>query len=444
MPGTEPGIALNRVVAVLAHLPNGGYKTGSGYLIDGWHVLTAKHCTCDRLVGAEAQQVQVFRATGGAGGRVVDIVRSRKLDVALLRLDGETPWAEDMPRPVYARIDRTHSGELDNCECIGFPQMQSDPDMGRHTLEYHGVANQTDGADTGRLLIRDERIHPGPIDDSGAGSAASDKYEPWGGLSGAVVFYQGQAIGIVVEHHPQQGDSALQAIGFDTIAKAGAWDKETRRIASALGLPPAEALPLATSASARPSDAPPSPQPSDVPTSPVPSISAATAQTEAQENLRRASARQTLEPARWTGFGIELGDVPSPPLASPPAATPPTEFWQEYLRRASMSPRQPGNRQMPEPVRWTGCMIGGANALSGASLQAGQALNEGADQLQAQVRQTELTAAREQASFQDLTADRDPDDASAAAASFAARAAQTDHIDMDKVRLAGFDQIIEG
>ena len=89
-------------------------------------------------------------------------------------------------------------------------------------------------------------------------------------------------------------------------------------------------------------------------------------------------------------------------------------------------------------------MIGGANALSGASLQAGQALNEGADQLQAQVRQTELTAAREQASFQDLTADRDPDDASAAAASFAARAAQTDHIDMDKVRLAGFDQIIEG
>ena len=170
MPGTEPGIALNRVVAVLAHLPNGGYKTGSGYLIDGWHVLTAKHCTCDRLVGAEAQQVQVFRATGGAGGRVVDIVRSRKLDVALLRLDGETPWAEDMPRPVYARIDRTHSGELDNCECIGFPQMQSDPDMGRHTLEYHGVANQTDGADTGRLLIRDERIHPGPIDDSGAGS----------------------------------------------------------------------------------------------------------------------------------------------------------------------------------------------------------------------------------------------------------------------------------
>lgn len=191
MPRTEPGIALNRVVAVLAHLPNGGYKTGSGYLIDGRHVLTAKHCTCDKLIGAEAQQVQVFRATGGPSGKVVDIVRSRKLDVALLRLDEETPWAEDMPRPVYARIDRTHSGVLDNCECIGFPQMQSDPDRGRHTLEYHGVANQTDGADTGRLLIRDERIHPGPIDNPGAGSAASDKYEPWGGLSGAVVFYQG-------------------------------------------------------------------------------------------------------------------------------------------------------------------------------------------------------------------------------------------------------------
>jgi hypothetical protein len=34
------------------------------------------------------------------------------------------------------------------------------------------------------------------------------------------VFYRGSAIGVVVEHHPRQGDSALRAIGFERIARS--------------------------------------------------------------------------------------------------------------------------------------------------------------------------------------------------------------------------------
>ena len=325
--------------------------------------------------------MQVLSATGRAGGRVVDIVRSRKLDVALLRLDGETPWAEDMRRPVYARIDRTHSGELDNCECIGFPQMQSDPDMGRHTLEYHGVANQTDGADTGRLLIRDERIHPGRIDDSGAGwrhrTSMNLGRAVWcsGVLSGAGHRDRGRA-------PPPAGRFGLQAIGFDTIAKAGAWDKGTRRIASALGLPPRKHChwrrPRLRAPAMHVSSA------SDVPTSPVPSISAATAQTEVQENLRRASARQTLEPARWTGSGSSWVTCLTA-VGQPPAATPPTESGRSTSAGLAVTPAARQRQSLNGKVDRLHDRRGKCTEWS--LLQAGQALNEGADQLQAQVRQ---------------------------------------------------------
>ena len=51
------------------------------------------------------------------------------------------------------------------------------------------------------------------------------------------MFYRGSAIGVVVEHHPRQGDSALRAIGFERIAAASA------EIRQCLGLPRPDSLP---------------------------------------------------------------------------------------------------------------------------------------------------------------------------------------------------------
>lgn len=45
------GIPIDRVVAVVARLANGLEQVGSGYLVGGWRVLTAEHCTRDKKTG---------------------------------------------------------------------------------------------------------------------------------------------------------------------------------------------------------------------------------------------------------------------------------------------------------------------------------------------------------------------------------------------------------
>jgi hypothetical protein len=84
--------------------------------------------------------------------------------------------------------------------------------------------------------------------------------------------------------------------------------------------------------------------------------------------------------------------------------------------------------------------IWGSSQLSGASLQAGQALNAGTDHLQALVMQTELAAATEAAQYQELQIESD---ANNAAASSVAQAAQHKMQTNSKI-FQGFDEVISG
>jgi len=68
---------------------------------------------------------------------------------------------------------------------------------------------------------------------------------PWGGLSGALVFYAGTGLGVVVEHHPRQGHSALTIMPIQRVAGAAAAGvSDAMKVASALGLPRSEELPV--------------------------------------------------------------------------------------------------------------------------------------------------------------------------------------------------------
>ena len=61
--------------------------------------------------------------------------------------------------------------------------------------------------------MREPLIHPGPVTDPGGAPLSGQDGQgpsPWGGLSGALMFYRGRAIGVVVEHHRRQGPSALR------------------------------------------------------------------------------------------------------------------------------------------------------------------------------------------------------------------------------------------
>jgi hypothetical protein len=233
-------VRVDRVVAVVATLRNGREQLGSGYLISGRLVLTAEHCTRDKITSEPAATLRVARASDSAGAQVAGAVADRGLDVAVLQL-ADAPWEADLSAPVFARVDQSQSGVLDDCTGIGFPLFQRDPDRRtRHTSEFHGKVYQTDERESGHLLMREPLIHPGPVTDLG-GQAPRERDEqgpsPWGGLSGALMFYRGNAIGVVVEHHPRQGDSALRAVGFERIAAASA---DIRRC---LGLPGPDSLP---------------------------------------------------------------------------------------------------------------------------------------------------------------------------------------------------------
>jgi hypothetical protein len=106
----------------------------------------------------------VVRASDGAEAQIADLVSDRGLDVAVLQLADDAPWDPDLPAPVFARLDQSHSGVLNDCTGIGFPLFQRDPDRRtRHTSEFHGTIYQTDERESGRLLMREPLIHPGPV-----------------------------------------------------------------------------------------------------------------------------------------------------------------------------------------------------------------------------------------------------------------------------------------
>ncbi|SFU10833.1 tetratricopeptide repeat protein, partial [Arthrobacter sp. ov118] len=237
-PGST-GVELDRVVAVRATWADGRTEGGSGYLVTGRLVLTAGHCVRDKNSGKLAARIKLVRAGDGASASGGAVTVCPELDVAVIALGDDAPWEAELSGVVFARVDRSRAGMLEDCQGIGFPSFQRDA-VGRATSEVHGTLYQTDGAESGQLLIRDPIITPGPLSAQSTpkipqptGSPPS----PWGGFSGTTLFHHSLALGVVIEHHPAQGGSALRATAFDTIAHTAANDPEARKIADALGLP---------------------------------------------------------------------------------------------------------------------------------------------------------------------------------------------------------------
>ena len=237
------GIPAARVVAVVAKLDTGRTQIGSGYLLDATRVLTARHCTFDRQTGRAATELRVVRANNGVTATVIVSEASPSLDVAVLAFNHDAPWAELPGGPVtFGEVDREHTGQLSDCEAVGYPLWQgSEAGDYRDLAELHGSIRALEGRESLRLVLRDPILVGVGWERAGirlgvAGGAAlaADDQSVWGGLSGAAVFYSGLLLGVIIEHHPRQGETALQIRPITAIAAAS--DDATVRLAEALGI----------------------------------------------------------------------------------------------------------------------------------------------------------------------------------------------------------------
>lgn len=103
---TWVGVPADRVVAVIAQLPDGRSQWASGFLVARDRVLTAWHCTVDRQSKEPAVSLSVVRESDGRSAEV-DLSRivschslspEDDLDVAVLALAGP-PWDDDVKPP---------------------------------------------------------------------------------------------------------------------------------------------------------------------------------------------------------------------------------------------------------------------------------------------------------------------------------------------------------
>jgi hypothetical protein len=108
--------------------------------------------------------------------------------------------------------------------CPDFPRWQESGNGGfRDVAEVHGLIRALEGVESQRLVLRDPVL----------GGVAADGGPTWAGFSGAAVFHGGLLLGVVIEHHARQGDTALQIRPVEAIAEAD--DSAARRLAEPLG-----------------------------------------------------------------------------------------------------------------------------------------------------------------------------------------------------------------
>jgi hypothetical protein len=238
------GIPSERVVAVIASLDTGKVQVASGYLAARSVVLTARHCVVDKKTGRAARSLKVVRRSDGRPASAQ--LSAAAFDTAVLTLSGDRAWGRTaLSPPIFGRVDTSHSGELYGCEAVGFPLWQFDPrEHHRDAAELHGTIRVTEGAEAGILIIRDPLLGDVAVPETAIGGDLVPE-SPWGGLSGALVFHRGSALGVIVEHHPRQGRSALTIQPIARIAQcAGEGDESCARVAAALGLAGHQDLPM--------------------------------------------------------------------------------------------------------------------------------------------------------------------------------------------------------
>ncbi|WP_329484275.1 trypsin-like peptidase domain-containing protein [Kribbella sp. NBC_01484] len=183
------------------------YRYGSGCIVRGRTVLTAAHVVTGAVaVQVRGQDKRLFPATVDA--RFVGEVDGPRPDLALVEIDDV---ALDLPPIGLARVDRdSPTGEpVERCHAVGYPwfAVVPSPQRVRDTVDALGVVPVLSKLARGALSMQ-VSASPRPLPPERIGLGESE----WSGMSGAPVISGGLLLGVVTEHAPREGTSAITAI----------------------------------------------------------------------------------------------------------------------------------------------------------------------------------------------------------------------------------------
>jgi WD40 repeat protein len=198
---------LVEVIADLGESAAGRYRYGSGCIVGGRTVLTAAHV----VAGAKRVQVRdahkrLYSAT--VDQRFVGDPDGPGPDLALVEIDDP---AVDLPPIGMARVDRESltAEPVERCHAIGYPWFAETPSPAtvRDTVDAIGVVPALSKLAAGLLSVQ-VSISPRPLPPEDKSLAESE----WSGMSGAPVLAAGRLLGVVTEHAPREGPSAITAV----------------------------------------------------------------------------------------------------------------------------------------------------------------------------------------------------------------------------------------
>jgi WD40 repeat protein len=192
------------------------YRYGSGCIVYGRTVLTAAHVVDGaRTVWVRgldkvklAAHVDPLFVGGGQGPdlALVEIDELEKQGIEILELPAMELAVVDREGPTAEPVER--------CHAIGFPWFMErpSPETTRDTVDAYGQILVLSRLASGLLTLQ-VSSSPRPLPPR----RSTLENSPWSGMSGAPIVTDGRLVGVVSEHAPREGSSAITATPLSSL-----------------------------------------------------------------------------------------------------------------------------------------------------------------------------------------------------------------------------------